>query len=125
MLLDSWWDNQKDRSAERSAIRRLQVEFIENRRRLVENRESQEESLAAMRQLLSMAGPDRGCTVDISTIAPLLVSCLINATFDPRLGTLNSLISSGGLNLDEDERHAKHADRMAVGCPEPGRMAED
>lgn len=102
--IDAWWDDREDRAAERSAARRLVVEFSENLRQLEGNRKSHSESLAATRQLLDMTGPDQDGATVFADVAPLLISCLTNATFDPRLGTLDSLISSGRLHLIEDEQ---------------------
>jgi len=100
--IDAWWDNLQDRKTERSAVQRLTIEFEENLRQLEAKREKHAMSLRATEALLAMVGPDQSNVPVISTIGPLLVQCLTNATFDPRLGTLNSLVSSGELVLVED-----------------------
>ena len=100
--IDAWWDDLQDRKTEQSAVQRLTIEFEENLRQLEAKREKHAKSLRATEALLAMTGPDQNSVSDISVIGPLLVQCLTNATFDPRLGTLNSLVSSGDLVLIED-----------------------
>lgn len=100
--IDAWWDDQQDRRTERYAVQRLTIEFEENLRQLEAKRKKHAKSLRATEALLAMTGPDQSGIADISVIGPLLVQCLTNATFDPRLGTLNSLVSSGDLVLIQD-----------------------
>jgi hypothetical protein len=84
------------------AVRGLLVEFEENLRQLRVERSSHADSLRASAQLLALAAPEPGPLPDIAVLAPLFMSCLTNANFEPRLGTLDSLIASGNLQLIQD-----------------------
>lgn len=102
--IDAWWEEHKERQAERTAIENLTVDFHENLRQLRMDRQRQREAMDAAVALLGMVGPEPDAALSAETLAPLLVSCLTNSSFEPRLGTLNSLIYSGRLQLLRDVR---------------------
>ncbi len=100
--IDAWWEENRERETESLALSLLVKEFRQNLQQLEQTREGHTDALNATEQLLSMVAPDDGSPPDTQTVAPLLVSCLTNHTFDPRLGTLESLIASGNLQLLRD-----------------------
>jgi hypothetical protein len=102
--IDAWWDTRNDREAEQSAIGRLIVEFEQNLTELAAVGLSAQDTLNATERLLAMTGPDQQGLMDTRDIGRTLNDCLTNPTFDPRLGTTNSLIASGNLHLIRDQQ---------------------
>lgn len=102
--IDAWWESRSDREAERSAIKRLVVEFEYNIDELGRSKQRHQRALEATEQLLALIRPGQQDLNDSTTVGALLVDCLQNPTFDPRLGTTNSLIASGDLHLLRDEQ---------------------
>lgn len=100
--IDAWWESRTDRVAEQSAIKRLIVDFTNNRAQLIEIRNIHEQALNATNRLLTMIGPNPEGDLEIATIGRILVDCLTNPTLNPQVGTVNSLIASGDLRLIQD-----------------------
>ena len=90
--------------AEQSAIKRLILEFEYNIDELRKGKERHETALAATEQLLTLMKPSQQNLNDLTSVGKILVECFQNPTFDPRLGTTNSLIASGDLHLLRDEQ---------------------
>jgi hypothetical protein len=100
--IDAWWEERQEQADASVAISGLLGEFEENLRQLRLERDSHRASLQSTLALLNMMGPDPARLPELDDFAPLLLSCVTNANFLPRLGTLNSLIASGRLRLIED-----------------------
>lgn len=100
--IDAWWDARSDRSAERAALDRLLTEYDQNLALLAVDKNVHQKALTATGQLLAMVGPNRRFRGDTAEIGKILVACLTNPTFNPRLGATNSLIASGDLRLIGD-----------------------
>jgi hypothetical protein len=100
--IDAWWEERQEQEDASVAISGLLSEFQENLRQLRVERGSHQASLHSTLALLNMMGPNPDRQPELTRFAPLLLSCVTNANFLPRLGTLNSLIASGRLRLIED-----------------------
>jgi hypothetical protein len=97
-----WSNDRADRNAERAAIGRLIVEYQQNLEILEADKEESREALAATEALLSMIALGNYPEEMDEGIAQTILSCLQNAKFVPALGTTNSLMASGDLNLIGD-----------------------
>ena len=102
--IDAWWESRSDREAEQSAITRLILEFEYNIDELGKGKERHQTALGATEQLLALMKPSQQDPNDLTNAGKLLEECFQNPTFDPRLGTTNSLIASGDLHLLRDEQ---------------------
>jgi len=100
--IDASWSQRLDRVEEESARGRLQAEFSGAADQLAELRNREELVLSASEALLAMVGPSaqwEGATAEVDALLDQVTEVM---TFDPRQGTLASLIASGQLRLIRD-----------------------
>ncbi len=96
--LQAWWEGSQERAEETEALAQLLEDFRSNSARLDTTRIAHQRSLAADLELLALTG--RGGERAGTNSTTELVRQIGNvATYDPVLGTLNSLIASGRLGI--------------------------
>jgi hypothetical protein len=100
--IDAWWEDRAERRAEHAAIERLLFEFSSNVEELAVNKEKHARALAGTEALLALTGPEPSLPEDEAQVGSWLMDCFQNPTIDAHLGTVNSLIASGDLNLLQD-----------------------
>ena len=100
--IDAWWEDRAERRAEHAAIERLLFEFSANAKELATNKERHARALAGTEALLALTGPEPSLPEDEAQVGDWLMDCMQNPTIDAHLGTDNSLIASGNLNLLQD-----------------------
>ncbi|MBT8448690.1 MAG: hypothetical protein KJO69_03320 [Gammaproteobacteria bacterium] len=98
----NWNEVQNERADEKVIIERLIDEFEVNLEVLASDKAEHVEVVKATNTLLSMIGPEPELPKNDKEIAAVLLACLTNPVFVPRLGTTNSLIASGDLKLIGD-----------------------
>lgn len=99
--IDRWWEGRQDRGFEQEALRRLSVEFAENRDRLGEMRTPEQTAprLAALHEILqSMPGDTESVAIPDTLLAALLGT----GTFDRITPVLDGLLRSGRYELIRD-----------------------
>lgn len=97
------WNNyRQDRIAEKAAVERLIAEYRQNLVILADQKARGEKAFNATRTLLSMTGPEQPDEISDESVSRPLADALSNPKFVPALGTTNSLIASGELDLIQD-----------------------
>lgn len=99
-MLNSWNDDRKDRRQEQLILTGLKTEFEQNLAELASDHYYNTLCLEASRVLLSQNGQATPAHV----VDSLYGHVLNYATFDPRVGVVEEVISSGKLNLIQDEK---------------------
>lgn len=98
--LNNWKDESQNNSEEQIILKGLQSEFKQNLEELKSDHYYNALCLEATKTLLQFNGKSTPAT----RIDSLLGHVLNYASFEPRLGVVNDVISSGKLNLIQDER---------------------
>lgn len=106
--IDAAWSGYQDRRQEAEVRELLRIEFADARRQLAELRAEHEEIRGAALRLLTMTGPRAEVVVDAAVLDSLLGDITDAYTFDPRQGTLASLLSSGDIGLIQDRELQSH-----------------
>ena len=96
--LQAWWDERQERAEEIEALAQLLEEFKSNSSELVAIRAINLRSLSASRELLALSGR-LGVPNSTRSTTELLLDFPTLQSYDPVLGTLNSLIASGRLGI--------------------------
>lgn len=98
----NWYERQNELADERVIIERLITEYTVNLEVLDSDKTEHKGIAVATNQLLDMTGPEPVYPEDEKELAEIILACLTNPVFVPRLGTTNSLITSGDLKLIGD-----------------------
>ncbi len=98
LQINNWNLNKIDRDHEQVILQDLQKEFIENRTEL-EEKEMIRDLIISCSKKLNRYINDRIIPDNKSELDSLMNFSLYVATFDPRNGVLNNLLSSGQINL--------------------------
>jgi len=99
--IDAWWEGRQERSQERVALAALRLEFRENIARFTRAHDYHVASagrLAALEDLLTASRDGVTVQVPDSLLRPLVSF----RTPDPAMGTLNTLLASGRIELVRD-----------------------
>ena len=97
-----WSTARAEQKAERAAIERLIVEYKSNLELLNSDIELSRRTMEASDRLLTMISPEPAVIAADRALAQTILDCLTNPKFVPILGTTNSLVASGGLQLIGD-----------------------
>ena len=100
--IDAYWSERQERAEERAVIAQLTAEMRSNAARFDTVRTHHEEALRAAREILArggLGGEPRG----VLPMPELMGRLVTNWTYDPTLGGINSLISSGNLGILRSE----------------------
>jgi len=110
LWIDSWWQGVQDRQEERQILESLRTEFIGNRDQLVQIVSILNRSTDATEKIhrLTLAPPPNDYEI---VLGEYIQSFMRTKRFDPRMGQLTSVISSGKLGLiTNTELRARIAD---------------
>ena len=100
--VEAWRSEQGERRAEQELLTRLDQEFATNAERLPETQKSQLEMLQAAEALFELTGPTSP-DVPSDSVALLILASMSRSTFTAVSGVLNSVISSGQLQIIRDD----------------------
>jgi hypothetical protein len=101
--LDAWWDRRGERVWERAQLEALHGEFTENHIDLSSALEVHELVRARSDSLIEYLRQTRfGTSVEVADT--VLAAVLITPTYDPALGTLGALLTSGDLSRIRNQR---------------------
>jgi len=101
LQINNWNEKQKDIEKEQQILNSLKEEFIQNINELEFDHELNLNCIDALKVLLNF---DTSSNFETRTIDSLIGRAYNFATFDPRLGVINDLNSSGNLELIRDPK---------------------
>lgn len=99
--LDAWWDYRIDRRDEQDALANLREEFSYNLTQLQATLDRHTATRAAALELLRRATSEESLTNTEAN--DLLYRIMVTATYDPAVGMVTALLSSGQIRLIEND----------------------
>lgn len=99
LAVDEWWEGRELRQSEKAILERLADEFEANAAQLEFKGRKHEEVLASAEALLEVTGSAERGRLPVDSLSTLVWNALHTPTYDPEDGVLNSLISSGEMDL--------------------------
>lgn len=98
LSINTWNEQRKNNDKEKSILERLQVEFTANRENLLISMKLHKESTESGYEMIGYFNQDIS-KISQDKLDVLLLTATETDSFDPRKGQLNSIISSGEINL--------------------------
>ena len=101
--LDAWWENRSRRAVELNLLRQLRTDLVSNLAELDRADSLREVSFDAARTLFALTGPS-ATPPPYAEVEALILRVAEGAnTYEPRTGTVNSIIQAGRLELIEGD----------------------
>ncbi len=97
--IDAWWDSRGDAVQERALVTALAQDFRTARERFNEAQLAHQTVLASMDRLLTYAEAGSVPEVERAQVDTILSRVFYRHTFDPPMGTVATILSSGRLDL--------------------------
>lgn len=99
LAADAWWDGRQTKKAEVGALERLSEEFRGSATQLQEKWQAHLDVRAAAEALFEFCGGESRGVPAPDSMYELLIDLVASPTYDPANGALNSLITSGRLEI--------------------------